>query len=69
MCHQHPLEQVLADIHHLDRMQCIHELKHFDEIPLDFDDAFLAASSLERLRHILMAAVLTVYNRRNRAAS
>lgn len=47
----------------MDRSQCIHALTHFQGMPLDFDEAFLQGMSLERLRHILMAAILTVSRR------
>lgn len=53
------IEAALKEIHTMDRPRCIHELTHFRDIPLDFDPDFLNGMSIERLRHILMAAVLT----------
>lgn len=49
----------------MSRTQCIDALTHFEEIPLDFTEAFLHRMSLERLRHVLLAAMLTVDRRRS----
>ena len=46
------------EIVHMDRGACIHELTHFAPIPLDFTEEFLAPLGVERLRHLLLAAVL-----------
>lgn len=49
----------------MSRTQCIDALTHFDEIPLDFTESFLQRMSLERLRHVLLAAMLTVDRRKS----
>ena len=58
-----PVEQLVQHVHTLDRDGCIHELTHFQAIPLDFDEPFLRQMSVERLRHILVAACLTARRR------
>jgi hypothetical protein len=58
-----PIEATVQQIQQLDRAACIHELIHFSHIPLDFTPEFLDRMSVERLRHVLLAAVLTVSNR------
>ena len=62
-----PVEQLVKHVHQLDRCGCIDELTHFAEIPLDFDEPFLSQLSIERLRHILVAACLTAQSRRRSA--
>ncbi len=59
-----PIEQAVSQIQAMSRDQCIYELTHFHGMRLDFDTSFLNAASDERLRHILLAAVLTVRTRR-----
>ena len=49
----------------MSRTQCIDALTHFDGIPLDFTEPFLQRMSVERLRHILLAAMITVDRRRS----
>ena len=61
------LSDKCREVHLFDRHQCIQELLNFPDIPLDFTQAFLDDMSLERLRHILLAAYVTVM--RHRAAS
>ena len=58
-----PLDRVLREVNGLSRRECIDRLTHFEHIPLDFDESFLRTMSVERMRHILMAAVITA--RRN----
>jgi hypothetical protein len=62
-----PIEATVREIHHLDRAQCIDALAGFRAIPLDFSRDYLDGMSDERLRHVLLAAVLTVHNRRKSA--
>ncbi|MBI1368976.1 MAG: hypothetical protein GC162_10025 [Planctomycetes bacterium] len=62
---QNPIHQTVREIHAMSRGQCIDALTHFRDIPLDFDESFLSQMSLERLRHVLLAAVLTVHRRRS----
>ncbi len=52
------IESVMRQINGFDRRHCIDELKAFPYIKLDFTDEFLQEQSLDRLRHILMAAIL-----------
>lgn len=61
-----PAEQLAREVYQLDREACIRELTHFRAIPLDFNESYLQSMSVERLRHVLLAALITV---RNRAAS
>lgn len=53
-----PVEQIIQEIHSLDRRGCLSELRTFERPRLDFTDEFLNHLSLEQLRHILMAACL-----------
>jgi hypothetical protein len=53
------LNQLAAVINSFDRQTCIDELKHFEAIPMDFTEDFLTRTSVEKLRHILLAAYLT----------
>lgn len=64
---EQPIESTVRTIHELDRNGCIHELMGFRAIPLDFSREYLDGMSLERLRHVLLAAVLTVHTRRKSA--
>ena len=64
---EQPIESVVRNIHELDRSGCIHELMAFRAIPLDFSREYLDGMSDERLRHVLLAAVLTVHTRRKSA--
>ena len=62
-----PIETSVRRIHEMDRNGCIHELMSFRAIPLDFSREYLDGMSDERLRHVLLAAVLTVHTRRRSA--
>ena len=59
-----PLDQVLRQIHEMDRTECIEQLLNFEQIRLDFNATFLNQMSSDRLRHILLAAVITVRRRK-----
>lgn len=59
-----PLEQLAVEINHFDRNRCINELCHFDGLQLDFTPEFLGQMSVEKLRHVLMAALITASKRR-----
>lgn len=63
-----PFESTLRQIHELDRSACIHELMNFRYVPLDFTHEYLSGMSVERLRHVLLAAVLAVHSRRRKSA-
>lgn len=58
-----PLDEVIQEIHGMERGQCLYELTHFDAVPLDFQLDFLQSHSDEWLRHTLLAAVFTAHRR------
>ena len=62
-----PTEQLVEQITHMNRRQCIEELETFEHIPLDFDRKFLDQMSLPRLQHVLLAAYVTA--RRHKVAA
>lgn len=64
MGHDPRLNEAALRIHTMDREQCIEELLHFRGIPLDFNAAYLSQMSSDRLRHVLLAAVITVHTRK-----
>jgi len=59
-----PLEIVARQIQMLDREDCMRQLLNFGDIPLDFTPEALGRMSTESLRHVLMAAVVTVHKHR-----
>lgn len=59
------LERLLCDVQGMDRSQCIRELTHFGQLRLDFTASHLETLSLDQLRHLLAAAILTVRKRRS----
>ena len=59
-------EQLAERIASMERDDCMRLLKEIDcSFKLDFSDAFLQEVSLERLRHITLAASLHVRNAGN----
>jgi len=60
-----PIDELIRDVQTFEREQCVHHIRQFDHPHLDFSEEFLASQSLDRLRHILMAACLQA--RRNGA--
>lgn len=58
-----PIEHVIREIGDLDRDACILRLRSFRQPRLDFSDDFLRDLTLERLRHILLAACLQARGR------
>ena len=62
------LEVAARQIQAFDRQQCITELLGFDAIPLDFTADCLRNMSTEKLRHLLMAAMVTYQRYHARAA-
>jgi hypothetical protein len=52
------IDQLLHTVQRLDRRTCIAQLRQFRQPKLDFTDEFLDALSLDRLRHIVMAACI-----------
>ena len=67
MDHEGPIDEVVRQINEMSRQRCIFELMHFDQIPLDFRRDDLDTMSVEHLRHVLVAAVVTVRKRPGRA--
>ncbi len=59
MSPQQPVDQLAQTILGYTKEQCIHELRSFRDIPLDFTDEWMERTSVEMLRHILMAAYTT----------
>jgi hypothetical protein len=59
-----PIERAVREIREMSREQCILELINFQGLRLDFDRSFLESFSDDRLRHLLLAAVLRVTKRR-----
>ncbi len=59
------LDATACEVVEMDRSRCIAELMSFGRIPLDFSLDYLQSLPVEQLRHILMAAVLTVTIRRS----
>ena len=53
-----PVEQLIQEIHSLDREGCTAELRTMNRPRLDFTPEFLEHLTLEQLRHVLMAACL-----------
>lgn len=58
-----PPEQLARMIPELNRDQCIAELQRFDRFPIDFTPQYLQQLSIDKLRHILLAAFLTAGSR------
>lgn len=56
-----PIEQLAVEVNHFDRKRCIKELCHFDSFALDFTPEFFQKMSVEKLRHVLMAALITAH--------
>jgi len=59
MSPQQPIEKLAHQVNTLDRDQCITQLQRFDAFPLDFTIEYLRQMSVEKLRHVLMAALIT----------
>ena len=53
-----PVEQLITEIHGLDRDGVVSALMSFRKPRLDFTEDFLRGLNEEQLRHILMAACL-----------
>ena len=63
-------EQACAYIMTLDQTELIDRLLHFDgPIKLDFTRAYLAQLAPDRLRHILLAAMVTVEHKKTLAGA
>ena len=53
-----PIEAVIQTVAALDRDGCKTELRRIERPVLDFTDEYLDSLSIDRLRHVLMAAHL-----------
>jgi hypothetical protein len=53
-----PVERLVSRISRLGRAACVAEIRRIDRPRLDFTDDFLQRQPLDRLRHILVAAIL-----------
>ncbi|MCC7146313.1 MAG: hypothetical protein IT443_07695 [Phycisphaeraceae bacterium] len=53
-----PIDKLIENVQKLDRQACIEHLRGFARPKLDFTEDFLSQLSLDRLRHVLMAACL-----------
>jgi hypothetical protein len=62
------LEEAITAISELDRDGCKHYLKHLDRQWADFTDEYLDDMSVERLRHVTLAAWLAVNRSTRRSA-
>jgi len=52
------LEQLMTQVAGYDRRRCIDELSQIRRPRLDFTEEFLKGMELDRLRHVLLAAVI-----------
>ena len=53
-------ESVCIEVTKLNKAQVIDRILHFDgPVPLDFTEEFLDRLDLDKLRHILLAAIVT----------
>jgi len=60
MTTKEPIESLIASIHGLDRDGCIAKLRQMHQLKMDFSDEYLADLSVDRLRHVLLAACVQV---------
>ena len=58
-----PLEEILKAVNAMDRQTCKAQLHSLDRPPLDFTDELRDRLSIERLRHILMAAYIQAHKK------
>jgi len=58
------IDRLITSIGELDREECIHELRSLHRPRIDFTDEYLDALSLDRLRHILAAAMIQAHRAR-----
>ena len=57
------IEQQILQVYDLDRDGCTERLLHMEPLKLDFTTEYLSQLSIERLRHILVAAYLQAAKR------
>ena len=63
MSSKQDFEQAAQSIAKLNRQQVTHRIKHFkSRFKLDFTDEYLNKLSVDRLKHILLAAVINSKN-------
>jgi hypothetical protein len=53
-----PIDELIESVPKLDRDTCTAQLRRFRQPRLDFTDEYLDCLSLDRLRHVLLAACL-----------
>lgn len=58
--------RIAQRVQQLGRDECIRRLQAFEAFPLDFPSDMLEGMSVERLRHLLMAALITAHKRLQR---
>lgn len=58
------LQQQIREVYQMNRERCIESLIHFEKIPVDFTREYLQPLALEQLQHYLVAALITVENRK-----
>jgi hypothetical protein len=56
---QTAIERIACRVNRMNRDQCIDQLRRFRAFPLDFTPAYLQQMSVEKLRHVLTAAMIT----------
>jgi hypothetical protein len=60
MCSQEVLEEVNLSVSELGRSELKQQIKNFHgRFKMDFTDDYLDCASVDRLRHILLAAIIT----------
>jgi len=61
----HSIEKMCSQIASMSKREVIRRLLHFDgPLKLDYSAAYLEKQTTDRLRHILLAAVVTVHRKR-----
>ena len=58
MSHDVDIERLIEQVPEMSRRTCTAYLRRFRQPRLDFTDEYLACLSLDRLRHVLLAACL-----------
>jgi hypothetical protein len=52
------IDEMIRTVQTLDRERCMDQLRQMHRPKIDFTDEFLEGMSLDRLRHVVMAAFL-----------
>ncbi len=56
-------ERACATVLEMTKTEIKHRILHFDGLRLDFTEEYLNTLDLDRLRHILLAALLTAHRK------